>query len=142
ATGTCDGATAQLVGLGNFSEAERTLLDTGERCPELSIRDPRWNPVKANELLYVATRAQSGRMPHEYRAHLLDVVSGRDTVLPFDAYEATWTWDGERIAYLTANVQLGFGDSVNVSRRDGSGSRNLLSATGDDFFFSVASVNY
>src|SRR5438093_4531605 len=40
ATGTCDGATAQLVGLGNFSEAEHTLLDTGERCPELSIRDP------------------------------------------------------------------------------------------------------
>src|SRR5438093_2634226 len=141
-TARCDEATTKIIGLDDPMLPERMLLDTQAQCPALSIRDPRWNPAKASELLYVATRAEPGRMPHEYRAHLLDVVSGRDTVLPFDAYEATWTWDGERIAYLTANVQLGFGDSVNVSRRDGSGSRNLLTATGDDFFFSVASVNY
>ena len=142
AAGSCDGTTTLLVVLGNFSEAERTLLDTGERCPDLSIRDPRWNPANASELLYVATRAQPGRMPHEYRAHMLDIASGHDTTLPFDASEATWTWDGASIAYLTSNVQSGFGDAVNLAGRDGNGSRSLLKANGDDFFFSVASVAY
>jgi dipeptidyl aminopeptidase/acylaminoacyl peptidase len=142
AAGSCDRTTTLLVGLGNAGEAERTLLDTGERCPDLSIRDPRWNPAKASELLYVATRAEPGRMPHEYRAHVLDIASGHDTTLPFDASEATWTWDGARIAYLTANVQSGFGDSVKLAGRDGTGSRSLLEATGDDFFFSFASVGY
>jgi hypothetical protein len=142
AAGRCDEATSKIIGLDDANRPERMLLDTHALCPALSIRDPRWNPANANELLYVATRAEAGRMPHEYRAHLLDIVSGHDLALPFDASEATWTWDGAQIVYLTANVQSGFGDSVNLARRDGTGSRSLLMATGDEFFFSLASLAY
>jgi WD40 repeat protein len=142
AAGNCDQTTMKLITLGDASEPYVTQLDTGKRCPELSIKDPRWNPARATELLYVATRAEQGRMPSEYRAHVLDTFSGRDFALPFDVYEATWTWDGERIAYVTANEQRGFGDSVALADRDGTGSRTLMGATGEDFFFSVASLSY
>jgi Tol biopolymer transport system component len=141
-TGTCDGTTTKLITLADASEPYVTQLDTGKRCPELSIHDPRWSPARATELLYVATRAEQGRMPSEYRAHVLDTYSGTDMALPFDVYEATWTWDGERIAFVTAKEQRGFGDALALAGRDGTGSRILMRAAGDDFFFSVASLSY
>ena len=42
-------------------------------------------------------------------------------------YEATWTWDGSAIAYVSYA---------------GSGERALLTAPGDESFFSIASLNY
>lgn len=143
ATGGCDAAqTATVIGLADATAQQRTLLDTGEHCPTLSIQDPRWNPVGGNELLYVATRANPGAMPNEYRVHLLDTGSGRDTTLGLSAYEATWTWDGAAIAYLAKSSTGFFGDSVRVWRRDGSGERVLLSDTDNASLFSIASLSY
>ena len=141
ATGSCDAATVKLFTAGDASEPYVGQLETGKRCPELSINDPRWNPASAYEILYVATRAEPGRMPAEYRAHVLNTYYGTDVTLPFDAYEATWTWDGMRIAYVTANTQRGFGDTLAIAGRDGTGSRTLLKAP-EGFFFSVASLSY
>jgi hypothetical protein len=142
ATGSCDTATTKLFTMGDASEPYVGQLDTGKRCPDLSINDPRWNPARAYEILYVATRAEPGRMPVEYRAHVLNTYYGTDVPLPFDVYEATWTWDGEHIAYVTANAQRGFGDALAIAGRDGTGSRTLLKADPDGFFFSVASLRY
>jgi hypothetical protein len=141
ATGSCDASTTKLFTMGDASEPYVGQLDSGTGCPELSINDPRWNPAGAHEILYVTTRAEPGRMPVEYRAHVLNTYYGTDLTLPFDAYEATWTWDGERIAYLTANAQRGFGDSLAIAGRDGTRSRTLLKAP-EGFFFSVASLRY
>lgn len=142
ATGGCDRTTTKLVGFDDATAPRRTLLDTRERCPALSIRDPRWNPAAVSELLYVATRANVGAMPHEYRVHLFDIGSGRDTTLPLSAYEATWTWDGAEIAYVANAGSDSYGDSVRLWRRDGSGERVLLRAAGTESFFSVASLRY
>jgi len=81
-------------------------------------------------------------MPNEYRAHLLNVRSGRDTTLPFDAYEATWTWDGSAIAYLARAATGFYADSVRVWRRDGTGDRVLQTDKENPTFFSIASVSY
>jgi len=131
-----------MIGLDDATTPGRTLLDTGEQCPALSIQDPRWNPVTANELVYVATRAAPGRMPNEFRVHLLDTGSGRDTTLGLSAYEATWTWDGAAIAYLAKSSTGFFGDSVRVWRRDGSGERVLLTDSENASLFSIASLSY
>jgi WD40 repeat protein len=143
ATGGCDAAqTTTVIGLDDATTPERTLLDTGEHCPTLSIQDPRWNPVIANELLFVATRANPGAMPNEYRVHLLDTGSGRDTTLGLSAYEATWTWDGAAIAYVAKSATGFYGDSVRIWRRDGGGERVLLTDTQNASFFSIASLSY
>jgi hypothetical protein len=142
AVGRCDRTTTQLLTLADPSEPFVIQLDTGKGCAEPTFRDPRWSPTRATEVLYVAIRAEPGRMPSEYRAHVLDTYSGKDIALPFAVREATWTWDGERIAYLTASADRGVGDGVGLSRRDGTGSRSLLKAADRDIFFSVASVAY
>ena len=143
ATGTCDGAaTMKLFTAADASEPYVGQLDTGKRCPQLPINDPRWSPASAYEILYVATRAEPGQMPVEYRVHVLNTYYGTDVTLPFDAYEATWTWDGKRIAYVTANPPRGFGDTLAIAGRDGTGFRTLLKAGADEFFFSLASLSY
>jgi len=142
ATGACDGSSTTLIGLDDANGPERTLRDTGEPCPPLAIQDPRWNPASLDELSYVATRANAGAMPNEYRAHILNVRSGRDTTLPLDAYEATWTWDGSAIAYLKRPATGSYADSVRVWQRDGTGERVLLADTENPSFFSIASVSY
>jgi hypothetical protein len=143
ATGGCDPSqNTMVISLVDATAPVRTLLDTGERCPALAIQDPRWNPVAANELLYVATRANPGAMPSEYRVHLLDAASGRDTMLGLSAYEATWTWDGAAIAYVAKSATGFFGDSVRLWRRDGSGERTLLTDTENASLFSIASLSY
>ena len=141
AAGACDQTSTALIGLDDARASERTFLDTGERCPALTTQDPRWNPVSRDELLYVATRASSGGMPYEFRAHIFNTASGRDTTLPLDAYEATWTWAGDAVAYLRKAGGF-YGDSVRVWRRDGSGERVLLTDTENTSFFSIASLGY
>jgi hypothetical protein len=143
ATGKCDGTTnTRLITLGDVMAPAQTLRETRERCPALSVRDPRWNPAVASELLYVATRANAGAMPHEYRVHLLDTASGRDTTLPLSAYEATWTWDGSAIAYVANAGSDSYGGSIRLWRRDGSGERVLMNASESESFFSIASLSY
>jgi len=136
---------SKVVGFDDLNAPEQTLVGGRQTCEELTFRDPRWNPTGAAELLYVAAFAPTG----EYRPHIVAVPSGRDTALPFLAYEATWTWDGAEIVYIAQPAQLrggpmlGGSDLVFVSRRDGTGTRSLLTATeADAFFFSVASVSY
>ena len=142
ATGRCDQTSTKLVGLDDAGAPERTLLDMGEPCPTLRVGDPRWNPASRAELLYVATRANLGAMPHEYRAHILNTTSGRDTTLPFDAYEATWTWQGDSVVYVRRAATGFFGDSVRVWRRDGTGERVLFEDTADPRLFGIASLRY
>jgi dipeptidyl aminopeptidase/acylaminoacyl peptidase len=141
ATGGCD-QTSKIIGLDDATAGARTLLDTKERCPNIGVQDPRWNPASPDELLYVTTRANVGAMPHEYRAHILNVRSLRDTTLPFDAYEATWTWQGDSVVYVKRAATGFYGDSVRVWRRDGSAERVLLADTESPSFFSVASLLY
>jgi hypothetical protein len=142
AAGSCDRTTTKLVTMSDASEPFVIQLDTGKRCPELSIGDPRWNPARATELLYLATRAEPGRMPSEYRAHVLDTFSGTDIALPFNAYEATWTWDGAQIAYIARGADISYGSAVRLWRRDGSGERDVLKAGAGEAFFSLASLSY
>ena len=145
ASGNCDGTTkTKLTSFGDVTSPGETVVDTGQSCPALSVRDPRWNPAVATELLYVATRANAGAMPHEYRVHLVDIASARDTTLPLSAYEATWTWDGSAIAYVAySGPEHGwYGDSIRVWRRDGSGEHVLLKAAENESFFSIASLSY
>lgn len=143
ASGACDQtSTTKLIALDDAGASERTLLDTGEPCPAIGLQDPRWNPGSHTELLYVATRANLGAMPHEYRAHILNTTSGRDTTLSFDAYEATWTWQGDAVVYVRRAATGFFGDSVRVWRRDGSGERVLFEDTANAKLFAVASLRY
>lgn len=136
-------ASTSIVSLERATAPERVLVDSHAPCPTVVFHDPRWNPANGNELLYVTTRSAPGVMPEEYRPHVLDVASGKDTALPItDAYEATWTWDGAQIAYVTATPGPGTGNALRLWRRDGSAKRELLQATGNDRIFSVASVSY
>lgn len=137
----CEQATARLIALDTAVSAPRTLLDTGERCAPLNIRDPRWNPV-GEEILYVSARAQGGIEATEFRTHLVDLATGTDRVLPLIAWEATWTWDGSAVAYVAKGPASVYGNAVRVWRRDGSGERELLRAAERDSFFSVASLSY
>ncbi len=137
----CEQATTRVIALDNSMSAPRKLLDTGERCAALNLRDPRWNPV-GDELLYVSARATPGVQLSEYRTHVIDVASGRDTVLPLLAWEATWTWDGTQIAYIARGLESSYGNAVSLWRRDGSGGQELLRASGSDLFFSLASLSY
>ena len=90
----------------------------------------------------VSARAQPGAEPSEFRTHVLDALSGRDTLLPLLAWEATWTWDGAQIAYVARGSTSSYGNAVRLWRRDGTEDRELMSATGRDVFFSVASLSY
>ena len=137
----CEQATTRVIALDNSMSAPRKLLDTGERCAALNLRDPRWNPV-GDELLYVSARATPGVQLSEYRTHVIDVASGRDTVLPLLAWEATWTWDGTQIAYIARGLESSYGNAVSLWRRDGSGGQELLRASGSDLFFSLTSLSY
>jgi hypothetical protein len=137
----CERATTRVIALDSATSAPRALFDSGERCAPLNLRDPRWNPV-ADELLFVSARALGGFPANEYRTHLLDATSGKDTVLPLLAWEATWTWDGAQVAYIARGAGSSYGDSVRLWRRDGGGQREVLNATGDDSFFSIASLSY
>jgi WD40 repeat protein len=141
ATGCDQTSTTKLVVLNDATATERTLLDTGERCPAVVVQDPRWNPASLDELMYVAARANVGSMPHEYRAHVLNVRSGRDATLPLDAYEGTWTRQGD-VVYVRRAATGFYGDSVRVWQRDGSGERVLLADTANPNFFGITSLRY
>ena len=142
AVGTCDRTNTKIVTMADANQPSVTQLDTGKRCPDLSIRDPRWSPVGTSELLYLATRAAPGLMPSEYRAHVLNTFSGTDVTLPFSPYEATWTWDGAQIAYIASGPAFGFGNSIRLWRRDGTGERELMRGADGEPFFSLASLSY
>lgn len=137
----CEQATTRMIALDSAVGALSTVLDTGERCAALNIRDPRWSPV-ADELLFVTARATPGVESSDYRTHIVDLASGKDTLLPLAAYEATWTWDGAQIAYIARGGNRTYGNSVRLWRRDGRGEQELLTATGSDLFFSIASLSY
>jgi len=63
-------------------------------------------------------------------------------VLPLLAWEATWTWDGARIAYIARGPDRTYGNAVRLWRRDGGGDEELIRAAGSDLFFSLASLSY
>jgi hypothetical protein len=141
---------SRLVALDSSLAPERVLLESkqtfdagGIASPTIWFSDPRWSPV-ANDILYVETH-QSGGGPIAFKTHVYELTSDRDTVIPVDAHQATWTWDGRRIVYLTPSAAPlnNYGSSLRIANRDGSGSRELLGG-GDDktFFFNVASLNY
>jgi dipeptidyl aminopeptidase/acylaminoacyl peptidase len=149
-TVTSHGATvvSRLVTLDNSSAPERVLLESketfdagGVASPSISFSDPRWDPA-SNEILYVETR-QTSTGASAFKAHVYDVASGRDSVVALDAYQATWTWDGKQIVYLTPSVAFrGYGGALRIATRDASGSRELMGGGNDVFFFNVASLNY
>ena len=128
---------ARIVGIDEGTGSVRTLVDVAEPC-EVQLRDPRWNPAVADELLYVAARA------NDFETHALNIATGSDTRLPISAYEATWTWDGSAVAYLAKSPGSSFGSALRVWKRDGSGETELRRATGPigESFFSIASVSY
>jgi hypothetical protein len=139
---------SRLVALDNSLAPERVLLESkqsfdagGVASPSISFSDPRWSPA-GNEILYIETH-QTGTGPSGFRTHVYELTSGRDTVIPVDAYQATWTWDGRRIVYLTPSVDFrNYGSSLRIANRDGTGSRELLGGGNNTFFFNVASLNY
>lgn len=137
----CERATTRVIAIETPTTAPRTLVDTGERCAPLNLRDPRWNPA-GDEILYVSARASAGAPPNEYRTHVVEAASGRDTVLPLIAWEATWTWDGAQVAYIARGVDFSYGPAVRLWRRDGSGERDVLNAGDGEAFFSLASLSY
>jgi hypothetical protein len=127
-----------LVALDRADAPVRTLVETtgrGEQC--LVVHDPRWNPI-ANELLYVATPMNELCC----RAHVLDIPSGKDAVLPLEAYQATWTADGTEIVYMTPWRGAPATTYVRVWPRDGRPDREVLVAHGYEIFVSLASVAY
>jgi hypothetical protein len=144
---------ARIVAIDEGAGSVKTLVDVAEPG-KVYLRDPRWNPAVADELLYVAARylgpdSSPGGLPGlSYSAdgaeetHVLNIATGNDTRLPISAYEATWTWDGSAIAYLAKSPGSTFGSALRVWKRDGSGETELRRATGAEAFFSIASVNY
>ena len=139
---------SRLVVLANSNAPERVLLEStqtfdagGVASPSILFSDPRWSPV-GDDILYVETR-QTPTGSSALKAHVYDLSSGRDTDISVDAYQATWTWDGKQIVYLTPSAAFrGYGGSLRIATRDGSGSRELQSGGNNLFFFSVASLNY
>ena len=140
---------SRLVALDSSLAPERVLLESkqsfdagGVASPSILFSDPRWSPV-GNEILYIETH-HFGTGPSGFKTHVYELSSGRDDVIPVEAYQATWTWDGRRIVYLTPSVAFrNYGSSLRIANRDGSGSRELLGGGGDNtFFFNVASLNY
>ncbi|TMG54713.1 MAG: hypothetical protein E6H89_02040 [Chloroflexi bacterium] len=131
-------ASRSLISLDAISAPIRTLVTspgTGEQC--LLALDPRWNPA-ADELLYVAAPMNALCC----RPHVLDIASGKDAVIPVEAYQATWSADGSEIAYLTPSRAVGYGSTIRVWPRDGRNERVLLVVTGYDRLVSIASVAY
>jgi len=139
---------SRLVSLDTGAGAERVLVESKETfdaggipSASISFSDPRWSPV-ADQILYVAVR-QNPTGPSAFATHVYDVASGKDAVISPSAYQATWTWDGGQIVYLTPSAAFrGYGASLRIAGRDGSGDRELLGESDNTFFFSVASLSY
>jgi dipeptidyl aminopeptidase/acylaminoacyl peptidase len=149
------GEFARIVGIDERTGSQRTLVDVADPCVEVQepggytgvrdrvqLRDPRWSPAVADELLYVAERGTAGVAADDFEAHVVNIATGKDTRLPISAYEATWTWDGSAVAYLVKSPGSSFGSAVRVWKRDGSGETELRRATIGEAFFSIASVGY
>jgi hypothetical protein len=144
---------AGIVAIDEGAGSVKTLVDVAEPG-KVYLRDPRWNPAIADELLYVAARYLGPDCSRDLlpglscsadgaeETHVLNIATGNDTRLPISAYEATWTWDGSAIAYLAKSPGSTFGSALRVWKRDGSGETELRRATGGEAFFSIASVNY
>lgn len=138
----------RLLTLENGTSPERVLLESkqvfdagGVASASIWFSDPRWSPV-GNHILYVETH-QTPTGPSGFRTHVYDVSSGRDMMVPVDAYQATWTWDGTQIVYLTPSAAFrNYGASLRIAGRDGGGSRELLGGGDNVFFFNVASLSY
>ena len=135
---------AGIVAIDEGAGSVKTLVDVAEPG-KVYLRDPRWNPAAADELLYVAARysgLDSSPGGGAEETHVLNIATGKDTRLPISAYEATWTWDGSAVAYLATSPGSSFGSALRVWKRDGSGETELRRATDGEAFFSIASVNY
>lgn len=139
----CDRGNVTLVALDDAQAPARTLFDGGAGCDRADVRDPRWNPANPTEVLFVTTQMTPGTMPFGYRLRILDAATGQSSDVGVNAYEATWTWDGASVAYLAkAPAVTAYGSAVILRSRAGSTERELLRASGDDSFFSIASVAY
>jgi putative zinc finger protein/WD40 repeat protein len=140
AESACTQGSTRIAVVADASAGERTLVDTGA-CGAVQLRDPRWNPV-SGELLYIRARVSAGVEPSDYVVHLVDA-SGRDSVTPLRAYEATWSWDGAQIVYIVKADAASYGATVSsAARSDPNAQRELLRAGAGATFFSVASLSY
>jgi hypothetical protein len=101
--------------------------------------DPRWNPASSQELIYSLDLGDANA-PASTR--ILDVSTGRETLLPISAGDATWTWDGRQVVYL-ARVGSSRGTAVRVWDRGSSGERDLLVRGSEtELFTAIASLGY
>lgn len=133
--------------LDTATASERVVLRTARqpdtspcRCPQDPLpHDPRWNPVASQELLYSLDLGDASVPPS---TRILDVSSGRETVLPITARDATWTWDGRQVVYLARGASSR-GTAVRLWDRGGGGDRDLLVRGSDaEEFMAIASLGY
>ncbi len=140
ATSCRPGRTTRLEVLDSGRAPERVVRDTNEACTAISMTDPRWNPAASSELLYIVARMAGGSA--DLAVHVVDVGTSNDVALPLNAWEATWTWDGQQIAYLAkTGIRTPYGESLRIASRDGGNDHEVLSAQ-DGAFFSIASLSY
>jgi len=123
-------------------------LSATSEC-DFELRDPRWNPAVADELLYIEAHGNDStaavlNITVRGPCSAIPVCGGTITWLPISAYEATWTSDGSAVAYLLKSPGSSFGSALRVWNRDGSGETELRRANGaiGEAFFSIASVSY
>ena len=138
---SCDHGNATLSTLETAQSTPHVVFDAGAGCDRADVRDPRWNPANPDEIVVVV--AEGAPVPTTYTTRIVDTSTGRSADVGARAFQATWTWDGGSIAYLAkAAAPAPFSDAVVVRSRTGSAERELLRASGDDYFFSIASVAY
>lgn len=131
------GGRSQLWLFDTATTPERIVADGSPL--EVTYAQPRWNPARSNELLYVRNIHMPG--PQQAALEILDVTTMKTTELPYAAIQATWLWDGDHIVYLRG-MEGSVSTAVRIAARDGSPEREVMSASGNETFFSVASLRY
>ena len=134
----CDSDRWRVLILDDANAAAREGADLGTGCDGRRVSDPRWNPARPTELLYVAARSVFDGP----EVHLLDAATRTDTRLPISAVEATWTWDGNEILCLFHSMAVPYGGRVFRIARDGISRRELFAAGERESLFSIASLRY
>ena len=131
------GGRSQVRLFDSATTPERIVADGSSL--EITYAEPRWNPARPNELLYLQNTWMPG--PHRSAIEILDVATMKTTELPYSAVLATWLWDGEHIVYLSG-MEGSISTAVRIASRNGGPERELMTASGNEAFFSVASLRY